>query len=65
MNEREYKADELPVLTEVVTLQQVVAGKGLPTLVVTELDLTESNPEGYDPYNNAPPVKTPQDNDAA
>jgi hypothetical protein len=55
MDELHYKADELPVLTEVARPESL--NLATPVNAVIDLRVGETEPDkgGYDPYNKAPP----------
>ena len=48
--------DNLPVLTEIAVPREITVPARSADIVVAELRVLETDPGGYDPYNNAPPV---------
>ena len=60
MDELNYNLDELPVLTEIATPQSITLASAGADVVALRLSVTESDPDGYDPYNSAPPLPAEQ-----
>ena len=56
MDDLNNKPDELPVLTEIAVPRAITLSVRSADIVVAELRVLETDPGGYDPYNNAPPV---------
>ena len=60
MDELNDNLDELPVLTEIATPRRITLATPGADVVALRLSVTESDPDGYDPYNSAPPLPTEQ-----
>ena len=56
MEDIHHNQDKLPILTEIVRPESLAPGKAGQGVVNMQLAIIESDPGGYDPYNNAPPV---------
>lgn len=62
MDDIHHNHDKLPVLTEIVRAESIAPGDARQGVVNLRLAIIDSDPRGYDPYNNAPPV--PADEEA-